>query len=294
MAQPHQLWAVLAIGMMSSCHSTPRTTAGDPVAHEGSIAEGLDCANCHDPSGWRIQGSDSDEGGFNHANTGFPLTGYHRGVGCMDCHQSGEPAQRECVGCHTDVHQGELGLQCDTCHSARGFHLTQAIETHRRTLLPLTGMHALVDCSECHQRQGEHFLSNIPTDCYACHEDDYRRPGVHPRHTGTTSTPPFPRDCAQCHRPVGWSPALFDLSLASSASPLSTPENHDLSFPVSFGPHRAAECASCHTAPSIPSLVRCTGCHEHSPIQIRLDHPGMHVATDGPGCLSCHPGGMPR
>jgi len=287
----------VAIGFVvlsTSCRTRPGPTVSEPVAHADSIAEGIDCANCHTPEGWRIAGSDSDGAGFDHAQTGFPLSGRHDDLACTDCHRPGRQVQRDCVSCHADVHQGRLSTRCDSCHSARGFHLIRALEIHRRTLLPLTGMHVLAECTECHQRRGERFLSNVPADCYACHEDDYRRPGVHPNHLGDADSPAFPRDCAQCHRPIGWTPAVIDLSVVSRSSALTVPADHDLRFPISFGAHRAAQCQNCHTVPSVPSLVRCTGCHEHSPVQIQLNHPNLHVATDGPGCLSCHPGGMAR
>ncbi|MEZ4253217.1 MAG: hypothetical protein R3B99_33835 [Polyangiales bacterium] len=293
----------LLLAALCACSSPPTESAERHDPHEGSIAEGVDCANCHTPDGWRIGGSGARAagGGFDHDTTGFPLTGRHVAVGCVDCHRPGEPVRRACVSCHADPHEARLGTRCDECHSSRDFHLTDAMELHRRTQLPLTGMHALADCTECHQRQGDAFVRNAPSDCYGCHAADYARPDIHPSHLGDATTPPFPRDCEQCHRPLGWVPALVPIdTLGSIAGGLTSgttrfdADAHDLAFPIRFGPHRGAECESCHRVPAMPRVVSCTGCHEHGPLALAQQHPGLAVGTEGPGCLACHPGGATR
>ena len=76
--------AVLALGLLASgCRTPARTEDQDPVPHDGEFAEGIDCANCHTPDGWQIGGATGGSGGFDHAATGFPLTGRHEGVGCV-------------------------------------------------------------------------------------------------------------------------------------------------------------------------------------------------------------------
>jgi hypothetical protein len=178
----------------------------------------------------------------------------------------------------------------------------EAFEIHRRTRFPLTGMHALADCTECHQRNGERQWTTVPSDCFSCHASDYLDPNVHPSHRGTATSAPFPQDCSQCHVASAWSPAFVDPTAIASASTSAAraglggmviPANHDRHFPVSRGPHRGAPCNSCHTSSRTPRLVRCTGCHAHNPVKLQAQH-GRRVSSSGGACLGCHPGGTAR
>jgi hypothetical protein len=163
------------------------------------------------------------------------------------------------------------------------------------TRFPLTGMHVLADCSECHRRASEHRFTGAPIDCFACHEKDYRRPTLRPVHVGSATSAPFPRDCSQCHRALGWAPAALAGPLAAAvASPLrAAPPNHDVRFPISFGVHRTATCDDCHGSLAAPRAVRCVGCHAHDPVRLAQQHK-QPTATDGASCLTCHPGGARR
>ncbi len=266
-------------------------------ARHGSVTEGLDCGNCHTPAGWKMAGGKSG-GGFDHSRTGFPLSGRHRSAACNQCHSGEREVRRQCASCHEDPHQARLGQQCESCHAAYAWEDTQALEIHRRTRFPLTGMHVLADCTECHQRTGERQWTAVPSACFACHAADYLDPTVHPNHRGTGASAPFSRDCSQCHRASAWTPAIADPTMLGQAASalrdrLSLPRDHDRNFPISFGPHRGATCTSCHTTPKVPRIVQCTGCHEHNPITLRKQH-RRRVATSGSACLSCHPGGAAR
>lgn len=96
-----------------ACH------ARDDV-HDGHLSE--DCGRCHGPNGWAWWEFDHD------TQTNFHLTGAHRKLACADCHTtalsnftSGPP--RRCVHCHAsdDVHDGEYGRSCDSCHTTTDF-----------------------------------------------------------------------------------------------------------------------------------------------------------------------------
>ncbi|WP_428263297.1 hypothetical protein [Haliangium sp.] len=270
--------------------------AGTPASpHHRSLIGDRDCSECHTPDGWSLAGGAS--GGFDHAKTGFPLTGTHEFTSCIGCHGGDRKITRDCAGCHRDSHQGRLGQQCDQCHSPRTWHDTRAIERHRRTRLPLSGVHALLDCTSCHVRTAERTWSGVPAECFACHEDDYRS-DIHPVHQGDPADPGlalFPRDCQRCHRPNGWTPAVINpRNLFSTAMALQALRDHDRHFPISYGKHRGADCESCHFSPASKKLVACTGCHVHSPATLRQRHGGASVAMDAPGCLRCHPGGRVR
>lgn len=298
MTRAHQAAAVVLVtlGVLGLALADPQR----PRGRHGSITEAVDCAACHDPSGWGMSGGATGGAGFDHARTGFPLTGRHAFVSCTSCHARGKTTRRFCASCHLDPHQGRLSDSCDTCHSAVSWNATAAQERHRLTRLPLDGAHAIADCAACHQRAAERTWTGTPAQCFACHEDDYRRSDVHPRHDGGGTSAPFSRDCTECHRTVSWSPAFFaPHAAAGGAGALRlAASRHDARFPISFGPHRGQSCDACHDGDeggrAFGRTFSCTGCHAHSPTRLVAQHPGRRVVADGPACLSCHPGGMAR
>jgi hypothetical protein len=271
--------------------------------HE-SITEGLDCSSCHTSAGWKVlddDGASADATGFDHARTGFPLTGRHAHVACTGCHHEGEQVTRACSGCHDDPHERRLGGQCDECHDARSFRSVSAMQVHSRTRLPLTGMHALADCTECHRSTGPKQWSSAPVECFACHADDFRRSDVHPLHTGGSGMPPSPafsHECSSCHRAISWTPAfiaagMFDDGVMASASGLRIdPRRHELLFPIAHGAHRGATCEDCHGNEPVSQAVRCTGCHAHNPLRLRREHAKLPAALKDGACLHCHAGGV--
>lgn len=276
----------------------PGLSAAAPTAraHRRSVTAGLDCSACHTTDGWKSVALTSGQTGFDHSRTGFPLSQRHSSVPCTGCHDSQRQITRQCAGCHQDAHGGQLGAGCDGCHSAATWYQTEAFARHRQTRLPLTGMHALVECRDCHERTSDRTWTTVAADCFACHEADYRRPDIHPLHVGVPGDPmqpPFPRDCAQCHRATGWLPVFVDTSnFGGVALALDSLRAHDRLFPLSHGPHRGADCASCHASLAQPALVRCDGCHAHSQKKLLEQH--RRVTAYGQACLTCHPGGSVR
>lgn len=94
----------------SDCH-------GEEDPHDGSL--GALCGDCHNPVGW-------DFVEFDHAATGFSLTGAHESLTCESCHGEDEArgsTSARCSSCHRgdDVHRGEFGSQCDQCHGDTSF-----------------------------------------------------------------------------------------------------------------------------------------------------------------------------
>jgi len=274
----------------------------DPDPHEKqgavhdhpSITDDRDCSDCHNQTSFKIVSKSTGATGatgFDHDKTGFRLEGRHRELGCTECHVSGRRINGQCAGCHTDPHRGGLGTDCDRCHIPTSFQNIRALEIHEQTGFPLTGRHAAADCTECHLRNGERQYTGVPSDCFACHEDEYRSPATHPVHTGTATAPPFSRDCSECHRPNSWTLAYVDPSTLPDRNPLTASDAHDVHFPISYGPHRGAPCESCHISPRVHQAVRCTGCHAHDPVRLRAIHGRVLPSSSGTACLSCHPGG---
>jgi hypothetical protein len=274
--------------------------AQEPPIRNKRFTDVIPCSACHTTAAWRSKGASGEQAKFDHSTTGFPLTGQHMNVPCVDCHNTTIAIKRACVSCHAsdDIHRGRLLQPCDACHSPAGWRVTQPFEIHRRTRFPLTGMHVLADCTECHRRASENRWTEAPIDCFACHEKDYRRPGIQPVHVGTATTVPLPRDCSLCHRSTAWVPAAATGSTSSALTRLAGPQRaappgHDLRFPITFGFHRTATCDDCHASLAVPRAVRCIGCHVHDPARLMQQH-RQPVSTDGASCLTCHPGGARR
>lgn len=291
-------WTSLLCALVVSSHVHAQNQPAKAASSSSNFTQGVDCVSCHSTTTWKqnTMGASGGASGFDHDKTHFPLRGQHRFVGCVNCHKPNQKIKTACVSCHQDPHQSRLGRMCESCHSTRAWNETRALEMHRRTRFPLSGMHVLADCTQCHQRRGEREWSFPPADCYACHENDYKRPGLLPSHVGAAGQVPFPRDCSICHRPAGWRPAKRDaVPLRTQAFTLGqAPPDHDATFRISSGFHQGAACTTCHLSAEVPRMVRCDGCHAHDAPSLTRAHKGKPVPTSGQACLSCHPGGMAR
>ncbi|MDE2405119.1 MAG: cytochrome C [Sphingomonadales bacterium] len=230
--------------------AAPRTCNGcharrDP--HRGQL--GAACQNCHLTTAWKpIQP-------FNHAATGFALTGQHRQVSCLTCHagQRWQGLASNCVSCHArdDAHRGSRGTNCAQCHSTAGWKA--ATFDHAGTGFPLLGAHAAASCAACH---GVANARPSPAKaCNGCHAKD-------DRHKGGNGS-----DCAQCHTSRTWKQIAFD---------------HDrlTRFPLR-GAHRDALCAACHAQPlrAAKPAATCAACHAKD---------DRHKGANGSDCQRCH------
>jgi hypothetical protein len=288
-----------------------RTPPAAPAAHDGFV-EDMDCSACHTADGWQLAAI-AGASGFDHDRTGFALRGAHVQTRCTGCHAGrGKPAT-SCDGCHRDPHQGRNDGTCAECHAATAWSDTQTLEQHRRTRMPLTGRHAMIDCTACHRRTGERALSDLPADCYGCHRTEFHAITVHPVHDGKDGSAAFSRDCGLCHRTTGWQPAIANprglmplisgsaaraVGPASPAGPaaslvgsLAGAADHDARFTLTTGSHRAAACAACHPDARRAQRVRCDACHDD--VSLRTQHRAP-VSRSASGCLSCHPRGAAR
>lgn len=257
-----------------------------PSAHDGFVDD-MDCSACHTANGWQFAAT-AGASGFDHDRTGFPLRGAHVQTRCAGCHTGPAKPATSCDGCHRDPHQGRNDGACAECHRATAWSDTNTLEQHRRTRMPLTGRHAVIDCTACHRRSGERAFSDVPADCYACHRAEYHAARVHPVHDGSAGAAPFSRDCGQCHRTTGWEPAIANPN-ALVATLART--DHDATFVLTTGSHRGTDCTACHVDPRRTQLVRCDACHQDTALRAQHRAP---VSRSAAACLGCHPRGAAR
>jgi hypothetical protein len=235
----------------------------------------LDCLQCHTDEAWRPLRKSLD---FNHSDVGYSLDGSHRKVSCRSCHGSLEFAlvPTACADCHEDIHRGEFGYRCETCHLSKSWDNRRRMwDQHAATLFPLTGAHATADCGTCHSGEAPFQYALTPVDCIDCHLDEYVNTSD-PDH----QTAGFPTDCLLCHGTSSWDVLRFP--------------QHDPWFPINSGTHQGEwdSCSDCHTTPGDFTEFECTGCHAHSFDEMEEKHDGVDdyvwVSSE---CYSCHPRG---
>lgn len=225
-----------------SCHRADDT-------HRGRNGDA--CERCHSEDSWKSET-------FDHGRmTDFPLRGAHASLKCERCHTGPvkeQKLQTTCYSCHRDddVHQGQQGSSCGTCHNERGWAV-EVFFDHDLSRFPLLGLHAVASCEQCHAT-GRFRDANIA--CASCHADD----DVHLRRLGP--------DCALCHNPNGWALWRFD-------------HDKQTSFAL-HGAHVGLDCHACHRAPvedEIHLPGDCAGCHARD---------DRHHGAFGPDCGRCH------
>jgi hypothetical protein len=254
-----------APGDCASCHLD---------VHLGTITR--TCASCHSTTSFTSVDADVAH------SAGFPLEGAHLQTSCESCHRSDlggafRPLDTACSSCHMGdyfssslVDHQALGFStaCTDCHSSMAFRDVAFDHFIVSGGFELAGAHGGIECTTCHSGPGGSLPvpTANPTDCMACHVDDYDR-----EHRGSG----FPTDCLSCHSPFTWDGASFDHS-----------------FPIFSGAH-AGEwngCEDCHETPGDFQTFSCLGCHRQPEMDDKhRDERGY--AYDSPTCLSCHPTG---
>lgn len=237
-----------------------------------------ECSTCHGPNAWVPAQIPQ---WFDHGRFAFPLEGTHVQAACRSCHLSlvFSESPDKCSECHQDAHRGELGNDCALCHTPRSFiDRSRMRRAHMTTRFPLTGAHAGADCENCHSVSANRMYVNTPTDCVACHLQDYYATRS-PNHL----TVGFSQDCVSCHNTVAFQPARF--------------ANHDAAyFPIFSGTHKGtwATCSDCHVSSTNFANFSCLlGCHTHADqTQVTNQHQGVPgFSYDSPSCYACHPDG---
>ncbi|MGA0162694.1 MAG: hypothetical protein ACO3LE_00390 [Bdellovibrionota bacterium] len=238
-----------------SCHADPH---GSAMSNE--------CSSCHVTEGFKQVKS------FKHEEIGrWKLTGRHTELSCQKCHENhllgdyqvkliaGAKLATECVNCHYDVHQGEMGSNCESCHSTNSFELEYAEKVHDLGFFKLEGFHDQLECSDCHATNNN--LQGTGEFCAWCHEKD----DIHLGQMGNT--------CGDCHYQTSWLPTHF--------------QHNTTGFRLT-GIHRYLECSSCHVNNIYQGLPSdCFFCHSDSFVPHIPQHSnasGRNVAN----CENCH------
>lgn len=195
----------------------------------------------------------------------FPLTGSHRAVACVQCHED-DPVSNvrkftgvstACSSCHANPHGDQFQEQllsgdCTACHLADASRFMIRPYTHKNEVWFFQGeKHRQADCRQCH-REDPVIYAETKTACASCHTDPHRGQF---NLAGAT-------DCFRCHKTTEtWSVSAF---------------NHetDSRFPLA-GSHAKVSCAACHR-PALqpdgraviqyrPLTTRCEDCHGFEP-----------------------------
>jgi hypothetical protein len=250
-----------------TCHQTDYQGTNNP-SHVAA-AFPTDCTVCHSTASWT-------GATFNHATTGWALTGSHVSVACSSCHINNNYSltSTACASCHqtdyndafTPVNHIQLGFPttCEVCHNTVAW--SQGTFNHNNTPFPLTGAHITVACASCHVNNN---YTTLPTICSGCHITDYNNT-TNPNHKAAA----WPTTCDTCHTTTAWMPA-------------SLPTQYHTFFNVNHG-NANGVCSTCHTNSSDYSVFQCTACHTAAATNPR--HSGVRgYVYNSINCYSCHP-----
>jgi hypothetical protein len=246
--------------------------------HKGELSQA--CETCHTSTTFRVA---------NYVHPKLPefFGGRHKGVACASCHVLQPPSAPRrpdapiatwsfknvptaCASCHADVHLGQVGTACETCHKIDSAKFTEITFSHARSKYQLTGKHETVDCRKCHKPETAAFpagrgtavrLKGIDTKCASCHADT---------HLGQLGAA-----CETCHTTTTFKVATYTHTKASAG--------------VMTGKHTKLACAACHkpqdaqypggrgTAIRYKVGQTCVSCHAD-----------QHRGALGTACETCH------
>lgn len=285
--QCHTFGAGAPVFKCVDCHTEIGERVSAKSGYHATVVDlaeqGRDCATCHrDHIGrdFQLVHWPNGQQRFDHAEAGYPLEGAHARQQCRDCHQIDfidinelrkakvQDASRTFLGlrttcstCHEDEHKGQLGVECERCHSFDNFTTVTKFD-HQATEFPLAGRHTGLECVQCHvETDGLVKYSGIGfRECKTCHEDP---------HSGA-----FAQACSSCHVDAGW-----DIVRGTSRF-----DHSKTDFPL-VGKHDGLSCSKCHTGADFKKPIEhaeCAQCHEDS-------HGGQFDdRATGSDCASCH------
>jgi hypothetical protein len=175
----------------NDCHQRDFQATRNPDHTAGNFPR--DCIQCHSTVAWQTAR-------FDHASSGFPLTGAHLPLSCAQCHgTSGFGAlPTACVSCHqkdygatTDPNhqQAQFSTDCSSCHTTVVWTTATYTDLDAQFFPIYSGAHAgrWTSCSTCHLNPSDY----RQFDCLSCHRN---------AHAGKNYTS---QQCYSCHRRGG-------------------------------------------------------------------------------------------
>ena len=209
----------------------------------------IPCENCHTAAGWRPIRAVPE---FDHNKTNYPLRGMHEKVQCVACHVKPvfKNVGKNCADCHkqSDVHRGQMGSNCEQCHTVQGWSIApQQVKDHQNRF-PLLGAHSAVQCEDCHKQAASGVFFGLSTQCQSCHLKDWQNT-TNPPHAQDPADFP-PSGCQNCHK-------TFDSWLGASFT-----GNHaapPINFPLTAG-HANVPCQQCHVNNNYHLQIAATDC----------------------------------
>jgi hypothetical protein len=305
-ARCHEARKSLSAETCLACHTELTPRIEERAGFHGRLApEKRDaCQACHPDHRGRdfpLVDWEGDRKSFEHGRTGWRLQGAHARVGCGECHRKAlvaapaildllrRGARHEtylglptrCASCHFDEHRGQLGTDCQSCHSQSAWKPEPGFD-HQKTAYALRGKHIAVPCAKCHpsledegtdrgavpKPRASSYLQMKPIEhrtCASCHRDP---------HEGKLGPA-----CANCHTERGWGV----LSRSETVDPSFHAKTR---YPLEGG-HIGVACRSCHGP--FPgqrarykdlAFSRCSDCHQDA-------HVGQLAGGAG-ACEACH------
>ncbi len=292
----------------SGCHLTTWQTTNNPThSAAGSAFAAANCSTCHDTIAW----TDST---FNHAVTGWPLTGSHqlapagKVVACTDCHVNNNytftSANTDCYGCHQTAWTSTQTLGgavpnhvaasfptalCSTCHDTISW--VDGTFDHSTTGFLLQNSHQMAPagkvtaCTQCHINNN-YTLTITQNDCgnSGCHLTTWQTTN-NPTHSAA-GTAFAAANCSTCHTTITWTTATFDHSTTGWA----LTGNHQMA-PAGV----ITDCTQCHVNSNYTftsANTACYGCHttDWNSTQTLGGVVPNHVAASFPTalCSTCH------
>jgi hypothetical protein len=227
-------------------------------AHNGEFKD-KPCLECHKEGG-------SLKLKFNHlTDARFKTTGFHGEVEengeCRKCHPKGSGNQfrtnkLNCIDCHKDSHNGELGNECNKCHRD-DLHFKETAEgfdhDHKTRFVRIL-KHKETKCEKCHENR--HYKTGKLL-CFDCHEKDDK----HELKLG--------KACDKCHTPTKGAPQFDHEKMTAFAR---------------TGKHLDTKCYLCHRASWPGGVAPKVGWGKTFPAE-ELDR---KFPTPGKQCISCH------
>lgn len=248
------------------CHQTKLQNVFNPDHQAAGLT--AECSDCHTTSLWKPSL-------YDHAVTGFTLTGAHTSEDCNSCHAAGYTnVVSDCNSCHladfnaaSDPNHiaANFPQQCETCHSTVAW--TPASFDHDAEYFPIySGEHngEWNNCSDCHTNSSNYAVFS----CIGCHE--HNRQEMDSEHQGVSGYVYISSECFACH-PDGKSDGAF---------------NHAVSnFPLT-GTHTVITCNQCHASGYAATPTDCNSCHNTDYTgALNPDHQSAGIPSS---CETCH------